>query len=89
MHRPVAGGIQWRFEIVVCAVALASVVACRCDREICIDVCIVVWGRSKTTVPRGHIQGMLFWVLSPTSSTLEEVEMLASVVAWGVAEEPV
>ena len=40
-------------------------------------------------MPRGHIQGMLFWVLSPTSSTLEEVEMLASVVAWGVAEEPV
>ena len=38
MYRPVAGEIQRRFEIVVCAVALASVVACRCDREICMDV---------------------------------------------------
>ena len=38
MNRPVAGGIQWRLEIVVCAMALESGVACRCDREVCVDV---------------------------------------------------
>ena len=44
----------------MCAVALVSIVAWRVDREVCVDVRVVVRGRSRTTVQKGHSPGILY-----------------------------
>ena len=49
-----------RLSVGVCAVALVSIVAWRVDREVCVDVWVVVRWRSRTTVQKGHSPGILY-----------------------------
>ena len=44
----------------MCAVALVSIVAWRVDREVCVDVWVVVRGRSRAVVQKGHRPGTLY-----------------------------
>ena len=46
----------------MCAVALVSIVAWRADREVCVDVWVVVRGRSGAAVQKGHSPGILVCV---------------------------